>query len=54
VSSELVKKHDGSIRVRSQLGKGTVFAIWLPTERRQRQRIRGPDSKDPGQDRNPQ
>ncbi len=34
IVSELVKKNDGRIQVRSQTGKGTVFAIWLPTERR--------------------
>jgi PAS domain S-box-containing protein len=38
VTSELVKKHEGRIRVRSRLGKGTVFSIWLPTERRQQER----------------
>lgn len=30
VSSEIVKRHNGSLRVRSQRGKGTVFSIWLP------------------------
>ncbi len=34
IVSELVKKNDGRIKVRSQPGRGTVFAIWLPTERR--------------------
>ncbi len=34
VTSELVKKHDGRIRVRSRVGKGTVVTIWLPVERR--------------------
>jgi PAS domain S-box-containing protein len=38
VSSELVKKHDGRIRVRSQTGKGTVVTIWLPVERRVEER----------------
>ena len=38
VSSELVKKHDGRIRVRSQSGKGTVVTIWLPVERRGEER----------------
>ncbi len=38
VTSELVKKHGGRIRVRSQLGKGTVFSIWLLSERRQQKR----------------
>lgn len=40
ISSELVKKNDGLIRVRSQVGKGTVFTVWLPTERRARPRSR--------------
>lgn len=30
ISRELVKRHGGKIRVRSRLGKGTVFCIWLP------------------------
>lgn len=34
VTSELVKKHDGSIRIRSRIDKGTVVTIWLPVERR--------------------
>jgi signal transduction histidine kinase len=34
VTSELVKKHDGRIRIRSRVGKGTVVTIWLPIERR--------------------
>lgn len=38
ITSELVKKHAGSIRVRSRVGRGTVFCIWLPTERRRQQR----------------
>jgi PAS domain S-box-containing protein len=38
VTSELVKKHGGRIRVRSKIGKGTVFSIWLPAERRQQER----------------
>jgi signal transduction histidine kinase len=29
---ELVRKHKGRIRVRSCLGRGTVFTVWLPTE----------------------
>jgi len=39
VTSELVKKHDGRLRLRSRLGKGTVVMIWLPIERR------GPDRR---------
>lgn len=38
VTKELVKKHEGNIRVRSRIGKGTVFSIWLPTERRRSER----------------
>ncbi len=38
VNGELVKKHDGRIRVRSQTGKGTVVTIWLPVERRVEER----------------
>jgi PAS domain S-box-containing protein len=38
VTSELVKKHDGRIRIRSQVGKGTVVNIWLPVERRTEER----------------
>jgi signal transduction histidine kinase len=38
VTSELVKKHDGRIRLRSQIGKGTVVTIWLPVERRSEER----------------
>ena len=34
VTSELVAKNDGKLRIRSQLGKGTVVIIWLPAERR--------------------
>lgn len=34
VTRELVEKHGGSIRVRSQLGKGTVFSILLPANQR--------------------
>lgn len=34
VTSELVKKHSGTIRARSRVGKGTVVSIWLPLERR--------------------
>jgi PAS domain S-box-containing protein len=38
VTSELLKKHDGRIRIRSRIGKGTVVAIWLPIERRTAER----------------
>jgi signal transduction histidine kinase len=38
VTKELVQKHEGRIRVRSRVGRGTVFSIWLPAERRSRQR----------------
>lgn len=34
VVSELVKKHEGRLRLRSRLGKGTVLTLWLPMERR--------------------
>ncbi len=34
VVSELVKKHEGRLRLRSGLGKGTVLTLWLPVERR--------------------
>jgi len=30
VTKELVSKHEGRIRVRSRMGKGTVFSVWLP------------------------
>jgi signal transduction histidine kinase len=45
VTSELVKKHGGRLRVRSRLGKGTVFSIWVPAERRQQERDTAPDLK---------
>lgn len=38
VTNELVRKHDGKIRVRSRVGKGTVFMILLPIERRNEDR----------------
>ena len=38
VTSELVKKHDGRLRVRSRIGEGTVVTIWLPIERRSEER----------------
>jgi signal transduction histidine kinase len=41
VTSELVKKHDGRIRVRSRVGKGTIISIWLPVERRSEERVAG-------------
>jgi PAS domain S-box-containing protein len=31
VTGELVRKYDGKIRVRSRLGKGSVFTVWIPT-----------------------
>lgn len=39
VTKELVTKHEGRIRMRSQVGKGTVFTIWLPSERRRGERV---------------
>jgi PAS domain S-box-containing protein len=30
VSSEIIQRHQGSIRVRSQIGRGSVFSIYLP------------------------
>ncbi len=30
VSHDIVQKHHGSIAVRSEIGKGTVFSVWLP------------------------
>jgi len=38
VTSELVKKRGGRLRLKSRLGKGTVMAIWLPMERRAQER----------------
>ncbi len=38
IVSELTKKNDGRIQVRSQQGRGTVVALWLPTERRAQMR----------------
>jgi PAS domain S-box-containing protein len=35
VTRELVTKNDGRIKIRSQIGKGTVVTVWLPAERRQ-------------------
>ena len=38
VTSELVKKHEGRIRLRSRPRKGTVLTVWLPMERRGQER----------------
>jgi PAS domain S-box-containing protein len=38
VTSELVKKNGGKLRLRSRLGKGTVVTLWLPVERRELER----------------
>jgi PAS domain S-box-containing protein len=38
VTSEMVKKHEGRLRIRSKSGEGTVVAFWLPTERRKGER----------------
>jgi PAS domain S-box-containing protein len=38
VTSELVKKHEGRLRIRSRVGKGTVLTVWLPMERRGQER----------------
>jgi signal transduction histidine kinase len=38
VTSEIVKKYEGRIRMKSQSGKGTVVTIWLPVERRLEER----------------
>ena len=32
VSSEIVRKHSGSLRYRSRLGSGTVFSVFLPAQ----------------------
>jgi PAS domain S-box-containing protein len=34
VSYSIVQKHHGRIEVRSEVGKGTVFRVWLPVEPR--------------------
>ena len=39
VTRQLVKKHDGKIRVRTRLGVGTVFHVFLPIERRTLKRL---------------
>jgi PAS domain S-box-containing protein len=41
VTSELVRKHEGKIRIRSKLGKGTIATVWLPMERRGQERRSG-------------
>jgi len=38
VTSELVKKNKGWLRVKSRRGKGTVVSVWLPMERRGQER----------------
>ncbi|MGH9522737.1 MAG: ATP-binding protein, partial [Terriglobales bacterium] len=30
VSSEIIRKHGGNVRFRSQIGEGTVFSVFLP------------------------
>jgi PAS domain S-box-containing protein len=40
VTTELIKKHEGRINVRSCPGEGTVVTIWLPIERRSEERSR--------------
>ena len=32
VSLGIVEKHGGTIRVRSTVGRGTTFVVWLPAE----------------------
>jgi len=39
VTRELINKHEGLIRVRSRVGEGTVFTVWLPLERRHTDRM---------------
>jgi PAS domain S-box-containing protein len=38
VTSELIKKHEGRLRLKSRVGKGTVLTVWLPMERRGQER----------------
>jgi PAS domain S-box-containing protein len=38
VTSELVKKNEGRLRIKSRRSHGTVVAVWLPIERRGRER----------------
>jgi PAS domain S-box-containing protein len=37
-TSELVKKYEGKLRIRSKVAKGTVVTVWLPLERRSQER----------------
>jgi signal transduction histidine kinase len=39
VTSELIKKHEGRLRLKSRLGGGTVLTVWLPMERRSQERL---------------
>jgi two-component system NtrC family sensor kinase len=36
ITYDIIKRHDGDIRVESELGKGTTFVIRLPAEQRKR------------------
>ncbi len=38
VTSELIKKHEGRLQIKSKSGEGTVVTVWLPMERRQEER----------------